>query len=387
MTGFNDMCDKYFEMLQIGQVYTIKGASVKMSNRRYSNVKNDYELHLENGTEVNHVSDTTGMPSERYEFRPICSLMDVAKDEMIDVIGVAHDVGELSSITVKSTGKQLSKRDLTLMDKTGHAVRVTLWGKDAEDFVDFKNRAVVAIKYARVSEYNGRTLSTVASSSINVNPDIKEAHELRGWYDTTGYSQTPVMMSQAGLLAAGTQGPSGRDERQPLSQIKENNIGTGEKPDYLNAVATITYIKSDGNLYYTACPAEGCSKKVIEEGPNMWRCERCQKVFDRCDYRYIMSCQVSDESAQVWINAFNETGVSLLGISAEELHRLKLDDEEAYRKVFEKAQLQTYLLKLRIKQEMYNGEAKIRSTLIGAQPLNHADESKRLIDKIDNILS
>lgn len=379
--------DRFYDVFEVGQVYTITNASVKLANRRFSNVKNDYELSLENGTQVTHVPNATAVPTVRFAFVPISNLGQTQKDDMIDIIGVAHDVGDLGNITVKSTGKQLSKRDITLVDKTAHGVRITLWGKEAEEFVDYKNRAVLAVKGARVSDYNGRTLSATMSSTLSLNPDIPEAHELRGWYDNTGYSQSPTMVSVTGGGAmAASLGGASRDERKLIAQIKEENMGGSEKGDYCNIVATVTFIKADGTFCYTACPSEGCNKKVLEDGPNMYRCERCQKVFERCEYRYILSLQVSDESGQTWLNVFNETGVSLLGMPAEELHRLKLDDEEDFKKVFERASLQTYLFKLRVKQEYYNGEMKIRNTVITALPCNYAEESKRLADKIDQVL-
>ena len=34
----------------------------------------------------------------------------------------------------------------------------------------------------------GRSLSVLASSQLMVNPDIREAHMLRGWYDREGVS-------------------------------------------------------------------------------------------------------------------------------------------------------------------------------------------------------
>lgn len=34
----------------------------------------------------------------------------------------------------------------------------------------------------------GRSLSTVSSSQMLKNPDITEAHRLRGWYDSVGTS-------------------------------------------------------------------------------------------------------------------------------------------------------------------------------------------------------
>lgn len=385
MTGFKDTVDKFYDVFQVGQVYSITGVAVKMANKRFSNVKNEYELFLEGSSQVQLLADSD-MPVERFSFLPIKSLNDSQKDEIIDVIGVAHDVAELGNITVKSTGKQLSKRDLTLIDTTGHAVRVTLWGREAEEFTDFKNRAVIAFKGVRVSDWNGRTLSTMNGSIISVNPDIKEAHELRGWYDSVGYNQPPVMMSVSGGAGAGSGANAGRDDRKMIAQIKEENLGQFDKPDYASILATITYIKSDAAVSYPACPGEDCNKKVIEDGPTIWRCEKCQKVYDRCEHRYILSIQVSDETSQTWLNVFNETGASILGISADDLHRLKLEDEEAYKKVFERALLKPFLFKLRIKQEQYQGEAKIRNTVVSAVPVNYADESGRLIAKIDPVL-
>ena len=49
----------------------------------------------------------------------------------------------------------------------------------------------------------GRTLSALASSQISINPDIPEAHRLRGWYDTAGHSADYSEFRSDG------QGPSG----------------------------------------------------------------------------------------------------------------------------------------------------------------------------------
>lgn len=43
---------------------------------------------------------------------------------------------------------------------------------------------VVAIKSARVSEFQGgKTLNIGNSTVMQTNPDIPKAHQLRGWYD------------------------------------------------------------------------------------------------------------------------------------------------------------------------------------------------------------
>lgn len=51
----------------------------------------------------------------------------------------------------------------------------------AESF-DGSQQPVVAIKGARVSDFGGRSLSVLSSSTIIINPDNPESFKLRGWY-------------------------------------------------------------------------------------------------------------------------------------------------------------------------------------------------------------
>lgn len=49
---------------------------------------------------------------------------------------------------------QSKKRDLTLVDRSEYAVRMTLWGRHAENY-NAEENAVVAFKGARAGEYQG----------------------------------------------------------------------------------------------------------------------------------------------------------------------------------------------------------------------------------------
>lgn len=40
---------------------------------------------------------------------------------------------------------------------------------------------VLAVKTARVGDFNGKTLSTLGGSLLNLDPDIPEAGTLRNW--------------------------------------------------------------------------------------------------------------------------------------------------------------------------------------------------------------
>ena len=60
---------------------------------------------------------------------------------------------------------------------------------------------MLAVKGAKVGDYGGRTLSVLAQSTIQINPDIKEAHELKGWFDNGGNAMD--MVSLSGRLGGG----------------------------------------------------------------------------------------------------------------------------------------------------------------------------------------
>jgi replication factor A1 len=118
------------------------------------------------------------------------------------------------------------------------------------------------------------------SSSMEVNPDIPDAHTLKGWYNSDGSSQTFHAQS-----SGSTQGPVtfDRSQIQLLNDVRESEIGMSEKTEYFSARATIVHIKSD-NLAYPACQSAECNKKVIEQHDG-WRCEKCDKSYPRPSYR------------------------------------------------------------------------------------------------------
>jgi replication factor A1 len=327
LTCFNDTVDQFFDLLQVGKVYDFTNFQVKISKRQFGNIKNEYEISADSQMSISVVlEDVNEIPSVHYEFVPIASMANAEKEAIVDVIGVVKEAGELSQITTKTTQKQLNKRDLTIVDMSKGSIRLTLWGKQAEDYAN-EPAAVIAVKGARVNEYQGRTLSTMSTSTISYNPDIPECHTLRGWFDSHGGQvETTVNVSSAAAMKDSTSGGANRDDRKFLSQVKDENLGMSEKPDYFSVLATVSYIKADqGNISYMACPAENCNKKVVEEGPNEFRCERCRKVFDRCDHRYIMTVQISDPTAAIWVSAFDESGAMIMGRSAEESYHMKME--------------------------------------------------------------
>ena len=153
------------------------------------------------------------------------------KDTTIEVLGVLKEVGETSQIVSKSTSKPYDKRELTLVDNTGFSVRLTIWGTTATSF-DATPESVIAFKGVKVSDFGGRTLSLLSSGSMIVDPDIEEAHKLKGWYDAQGRSDTFASHASIGNAMAAAGGRS--DKFKTISQVRNEQLGMSEDADYFS---------------------------------------------------------------------------------------------------------------------------------------------------------
>ena len=351
-TGFNDQCDALFDVFHEGQVYYITSpCRVNMAKKQFSNVNNDYELSFERDTLVEKAEEQNGVPQVRFNFTNLADLETVEKDTTIDTIGVLKQVGETDQIVSKTTSKPYNKRDLTLVDSTGYAVKLTIWGDTAQTF-DVMPESVVAFKGLKVSDFGGRSLSLLSSGSMTIDPDIDEAHKLKGWYDAQGKNDT--FMSHQGMGSVGAAG--GRTETtKSIMQVKEENLGMTENTDYFTTKATIIYVKQE-NVSYPACLSEGCNKKVLEVEPGQWRCERCDKTHPKPEYRYIMSINVSDHTGQIWLSCFDDVGRMIMGMSADQLVELKENDEKAAGDAFQEANCKTFMFKCRAKMDSYQDQ-------------------------------
>ncbi|KAI4134715.1 MAG: hypothetical protein LQ347_001297 [Umbilicaria vellea] len=378
-TGFNDQCDALFDLFQEGSVYYITSpCKVQLAKKQFTNLNNDYELTFERDTSVEKAEEQDGVPQVRFNFTSIGDLQTVEKDTTIDTIGILKEVGETNQITSKTTSKPYDKRELTLVDATNYSVRLTIWGNTATSF-DVQPESVIAFKGVKVSDFGGRSLSLLSSGSMTVDPDIDEAHKLKGWYDAQG--RTDTFASHASM--SGSMGAAGgrSDPNKTILQVKEENLGMSETTDYFTTKATIIYVKQD-NVAYPACLSEGCNKKVVEVDPGQWRCEKCDKTHPKPEYRYIMSVNVSDHTGQLWLSCFDDVGRQIMGTSADLLMDLKENDEKAAGDSFQEANCKTWVFKCRAKMDNFQDQQRVRYQVTGASPLNYPGECSKLMEML-----
>ncbi|KAJ3900880.1 hypothetical protein F5879DRAFT_1004285 [Lentinula edodes] len=382
-TAFNQVAESLYPKLEEGKVYYVSKGKVNLAKKKFSNVMNDFEISLEKNAEIEECFETTNLPMIKYSFVTLGELQNLNKDSTCDVIAILKEYSDVNEITSRATNRTMKKRELTLVDKSGFSVRLTLWGNQAENFKPDEQNPVVAFKGVKVGDFGGRSLGMIASSTMTQNPDIPESHALRGWYDSSGSGASFQSHNNAGgsFGAAGGGGFS-RSELKPLLEMKleANRIPESEeKPVYFSTRAMVMHIRGE-NIAYPAC--ETCNKKVVEDG-GAWRCDKCDKTLAGPTYRYIMSFAVSDHTGQLWFQGFNDVGDTVFEKTANEVIEIKDRDETQYNLLLSKACCKSYNFLLRAKRDSYNDNNRIRYGVSRILPLNYKEECDALLDLMD----
>lgn len=168
-TAFTEECDKFFGMIETNHIYYISNCTVKTANKKFTNIKNDFELTFTKETQVIPVdTDIASIPGVEYNFQPIDSLANAEVGSVLDVIGVAKSCGDLQTLIARATGKELKKREITIVDNSNASITLTLWAERAEQF-DASDHPIVAVHQGKITEFqSSRSLGTPMASIIEV---------------------------------------------------------------------------------------------------------------------------------------------------------------------------------------------------------------------------
>uniref|UniRef100_A0A3Q2XXU2 Replication protein A subunit n=1 Tax=Hippocampus comes TaxID=109280 RepID=A0A3Q2XXU2_HIPCM len=376
--AFNKQVDKFFPRLEQNQVYLISNGSLKVANKQFTSLNNDYEIALSPMSRIAPCHDGRGVPSLRCLFVPIAQLEDKEPDTILDVIGVCEEAEDAVHITSKA-GEQLTKRALTLIDCSGKTVTLTLWGEQAQMF-DASRHPVVAIKGARLSTFDGRSLSALCSTTLTVDPDIPEASALRAWSVTRPPALVCVILSRVRPVGVGGFHAAGVPT---LSLVR-----VWVQAEDFSCVATVIASYKE-NCLYQACPGESCYKKVCQLDDGRYRCDKCGTDYPNFEYRFMLPVSarvnLADFGHSVWATCFQEAAETLLGISADQLGHLKETDEKAFNKVFRKIQYTTHVFRSRVKLQRYDDEYRLKVTVMEVLPVDHQAYCRRLLDNIRSL--
>ena len=303
VTAFNEQVDKFYDYIEVKKVYYISGFQCKTANRQWSTTNHECELTLGKFSTVELCSEECNdLPEQSYSFVAISDIESLAADQIIDVCGVLKGASEPQTFNRKSDGKPLTKRDAYLVDDSKKVVTLTLWN-EAVSKIDRTDHPVILISKARISQFNGGlSIATSMGSSVEIDPDIDRAKELRRWWSSEGEKADFESLRGSGESTGYAQEYV---DFETMSKRGEHVSGVTDKPLYLWNRATITMFNKENSMY-KACPNENCMKKVQDQGDGNYSCEKCATSGPNYKWRLILKMAVADATKQLWCTAFNE---------------------------------------------------------------------------------
>ncbi|EME26268.1 Replication factor A protein 1 [Galdieria sulphuraria] len=379
VTAFRENASSLYKLIEIGKVYRISKGVLKPADKRFNKTSFEYEMIADNNTEVVPVEDVGEVPNVIFHFTKIANLENIVAGQFCDVLGIVKDVSELSSVVSRTTGITLAKRTVVLMDDSLKTIRLTLWKDIAENLLhSSEGNPILLCKGVRRGDFNGISLDATVQSCFEVNPDIAEAHELRGWYETTGKHQETSSLEGATSLSLGN-----TKERKTILQASEEDI-----PKLINDPRGVQfivrgylhYIRKEGTLWYTASPDD--NKKVTKLDENRWVCDATGKEYSYCNYRYILSVAIQDATGSLNANAFDDVGSRLIGRSAEELAAIYERDRAEFDAIIDDVLFKPFIFRIRAKQNTWNDELRLRYHIVNVEPIHFSSESQLLLNEI-----
>jgi len=172
VTMFNEIAELFNPIIQVGCVYYISRGTLKFANKKFTTIKNEYELTLDNNSIVQQAEDDGSIGGIEYQFVPIGEMANRNSGDIVDVLAVVVQADTPQSVTVNKNsadgGRQVKKRNIKLLGMDGKGIDLTLWDPFAEsadiDSIGNGTYPILAVKGAKVSDFNGRSLNTVAAT-------------------------------------------------------------------------------------------------------------------------------------------------------------------------------------------------------------------------------
>ncbi|VDO45318.1 unnamed protein product, partial [Onchocerca flexuosa] len=184
IAAFDDVAEKFYSIIQKGLMFYVSGGTIKQANKRFNTTGHDYEITVRNDSEIMPCLDREKIEQPKLSLS-IVRLCNVANHigEPIDVIAIVEKVNDIIQVTARSTGAQLEKRDIILIDTSETEITLTFWGEQARTYDKEIEGQTIGIKGAFVKDFNGSlSLSTGSSSRIELNMECAETANLYRWY-------------------------------------------------------------------------------------------------------------------------------------------------------------------------------------------------------------
>jgi len=164
-TFFNEAADIFEHKIQENKVFLFSNGVVKMANKRFTSIKNDFCIVFEKNAQIVEVADDGSIAEQAFDFTEIKNIQDIVQLKTLDIVGVITEISEKETVNLRS-GQQKVRKYVTLIDDSSCSISLTLWGEMCERSTDHQTGDILAVKGARVSEFGGKSLNAADDHSV-----------------------------------------------------------------------------------------------------------------------------------------------------------------------------------------------------------------------------
>lgn len=376
ITAFNAECDRFFNMIEKDNLYYITKGIIKPANKKFSSLNCDYEITLGQQSVI-EICDNASipLPKQRYKFVVLSHVNDLPASTVVDAIGVVRSITNAETFVSKKTSKELTKKEVNIVDSSLAEARVTLWNDLANEFNPDVGQTV-AFKALLVGDFKGKTLSTSNNTSYQIDPEIEENRILKNWYQSQGSKET------FNALCKDTEQGAVSINTRFIGQINELKLSPGETQTSV-FVGLIQSTNRSSNHLYKACGFNGCQKKVTDDNNGLYFCSKCDRSSPTCTWRLMLNLLLSDVSGNAWVTVFQEAGEKLLGKTALELAELYESDQNEYLNVLNTIRFKSFHFRVYTRTDTFNNEVRLRTNLSNFNPISSVERANHLMRSID----
>ncbi|KAL5244715.1 hypothetical protein ACI65C_012125 [Semiaphis heraclei] len=114
--AFGAMVEKFYDQFEIQKIYSISNGILKKLNTNYNRLGHEFEILLNEKSEIKQIEKyISTIKKMEFEFIKLNNLVDVKKDQTIDVIGIIKNMGKVQTSTT-AKGARLKRKEIMIID-------------------------------------------------------------------------------------------------------------------------------------------------------------------------------------------------------------------------------------------------------------------------------
>ncbi len=378
-TCFNKAVDKFFDVIEEDQLYEIKGGYVKLNDKKYTRIKSDYKIVLDENSKITKKADNGIIKKNNMTIIRIKDIPNMNLYSIVDLCVVVLNVDEKIIKNTRNGSQPLKK--IVVGDVSKYKIEISLWRVHSDTNVKFGD--ILLINNVKIGEYKGRTLTTFDETCIKINPPrtneyVRELEEFIQKNDIKGefldLENNTEMKTETKEESENYTSVHIRDVLESLDEYEDvHNLS--------KVTAIVTQILHNEKNYYLGCSDRNCKRKLKLEGDSdEYICPNCRRSTKTPTYYYTLSLRVKDASTEYWIDIFGKTAESIMKCTAEEYKNiLESGDEEKLKQLTHNVEFKVFNFWVKPKMQTYNTVSKKKLYAYKIEPYNERAEAHKLV--------